>query len=225
MNNNPVKFNDPSGHFIDTIFDIGSIIYDIYDIATNGLSVENGVSLVADIGSLVIPGVTGGGVAVRAITHADDVADAVKAVNAAANASQAVNQAGNIAQAASQADNIADGTQTYRAVTDGYPFNWKPTRADINGTPPGLSCSIGCDGMAHQDIFEMSVGRPAGPGDRLYQVDTTTLQSSQFGLTPAPILPGNPYHAVTGGSFVNQWTNATKREFQAMWKEIWSYEP
>jgi hypothetical protein len=205
---------DPTGHWIESVFDILSIGYGIYDISQNGLNWENGLGLAADVVGLALPGVTGLGAVVRVAAKADDAVDAVRAVNAA----------GNVVQTANQVDKVADGTQTYRAVTDGYPFNWKPTRNDISGTPPGLSCSVGCEGMGYQDIFEMSVNRPAGSGDNLYQVHTSTLQNSPFGLTPDPIPGQNPYHAVTGGDLANQWTNSVKREFQSYWDKVWSYK-
>ena len=118
---------------------------------------------------------------------------------------------------------VAGGTETYRAVSDNWPFNWKPTRGDIAGNPAGLSCSVGCEGMNYQEIFEMSVGRSAEPGDHLYAVNTEVLRNSKFGLTPDPLPSSNPYHAVTGGSQVWNWTKPIAREFKDMWQLIWSF--
>jgi hypothetical protein len=183
-NNSPVRFNDPTGHWIESLLDVVSIVYDVYDISQNGLNWGSGLSLAADVAGLILPGITGGGAVIRALTHADDVVDAARAVNTATN----------IAQAGNQIDNVADGTMTYRAVSDNWSFNWKPTSADISNTPPGLSCSVGCEGMGYEDIFKTSVGRDAHVGDHLYQVDTNTMQNSPFGLTLAPTNT-NPYHA------------------------------
>ncbi len=72
--NNPVRYTDPSGHWAESLIDIAFIAYDIYDIKTHGLNWENGLSLAADVGGLILPVVTGGGMAVRAAFHADDVA-------------------------------------------------------------------------------------------------------------------------------------------------------
>jgi len=118
---------------------------------------------------------------------------------------------------------IAGGSETYRAVSNNWPFNWKPTKGDIAGNPAGLSCSVGCEGMSYQEIFEMSVGRSAEPGDHLYAVNTEVLQNSKFGLTLDPLLPSNPYHAVTGGSQVLNWTKPIAREFKDMWQSVWSF--
>jgi RHS repeat-associated protein len=112
-NNNPVRWNDPSGHWIESLLDIASIAYDIYDISQNGLNWGTGLVLAADVGGLILPGVTGGGLAVRALTHADEAVDAVRAVNTA----------GNLAQAANQADNAVDATRAVSVTpVDLYAF-------------------------------------------------------------------------------------------------------
>jgi len=70
--NNPLKYTDPSGHWIESALDIAFIGYDIYDIKTNGLTWTSGLSLAADVAGLVLPVVTGGGLLVRGLAHADD---------------------------------------------------------------------------------------------------------------------------------------------------------
>jgi RHS repeat-associated protein len=72
--NNPIKYNDPSGHWFESALDLAFIAYDIYDIRENGLSWTNGVSLVVDMGGLALPVVTGGGLIVRAVSHGDEFA-------------------------------------------------------------------------------------------------------------------------------------------------------
>jgi RHS repeat-associated protein len=78
VNNNPVRYTDPTGHWFESAIDLAFIGYDIYDIHQNGLNLTNGLALLADVVSLVLPIVAGGGVAVRTIAHADEVIDAVK---------------------------------------------------------------------------------------------------------------------------------------------------
>ena len=80
---NPVRYRDPSGHWIESALDASFIGYDIYDISQNGLNWENGLSLVADVAGLILPAVTGGGVLVRAAMHADDVGDVARVSNKA----------------------------------------------------------------------------------------------------------------------------------------------
>jgi hypothetical protein len=78
---NPLKYKDPSGHWLESAIDIAFIAYDIHDISQNGLNWENGLSLAADVGGLLLPVVTGGGLAVRggsklltAANHAENAA-------------------------------------------------------------------------------------------------------------------------------------------------------
>ena len=66
VGNDPVNAVDPSGRVIDTIADIAFIAYDVYEIAKDGATATNVAALGADIVGAALPGVTGGGLAVRA---------------------------------------------------------------------------------------------------------------------------------------------------------------
>jgi hypothetical protein len=89
--NNPVMFEDRSGYYLESAADIGFIAYDLYDI---GMTLYNGdevsgvqwAALGGDVIGLLVPFATGGGAAVRAAAHADDVVDAVKTVDKAVDA-------------------------------------------------------------------------------------------------------------------------------------------
>jgi RHS repeat-associated protein len=89
VQNNPLRYIDPTGHWAETLLDIAFLAYDIDQILQEGWTTENTLALVADIACTVIPGGTGGGpglrlayagghggvtVATRASVHADDVA-------------------------------------------------------------------------------------------------------------------------------------------------------
>lgn len=85
----PTTFGDPSGEIVDTIADVGFVAYDLYTIARAPTVVTNWVSLAANIGCAFVPGLTGGGVAVRTGSHLgekaltsvgrlDDLADLVR---------------------------------------------------------------------------------------------------------------------------------------------------
>lgn len=69
--NNPIRASDPDGNIVDTVLDIGFIVYDVGSLAydeykTGGASrSENLAALGADIAGLAIPFATGGGIAVR----------------------------------------------------------------------------------------------------------------------------------------------------------------
>ena len=65
---NPVKYVDSSGRWLETLIDIASIAYDIYDIKKNGLTWGSGLALASDIVSLGLLIVAGGGAIVRAAT-------------------------------------------------------------------------------------------------------------------------------------------------------------
>jgi len=55
--NNPVRYGDPSGHWVETAFDVAMILVDVSDIAENGLTWGNGAALAVDIASAAIPGI------------------------------------------------------------------------------------------------------------------------------------------------------------------------
>jgi len=93
VKNNPIVFNDPTGHWIESVLDGAFIAYDIYDISQNGLNWVNGLSLVADVACAILPIATGGGLLVRALAHAPEAA-------------KVVSRADDIAKMASKVDEI-----------------------------------------------------------------------------------------------------------------------
>jgi RHS repeat-associated protein len=72
--NNPIKYSDPSGHWIETALDIAFIIFDIQQIYQEGWTPVNAVALAADIACAIVPFGTGGGPAVRVIMAGGDAA-------------------------------------------------------------------------------------------------------------------------------------------------------
>ncbi|MFA1286351.1 RHS repeat-associated core domain-containing protein [Xanthomonas axonopodis pv. nakataecorchori] len=113
---NPYKFKDPDGRIIDTIADIGFIAYDIYALATEP-SWTNAGALGADVVGAVVPFATGLGTAVRAGSHAADVAKAADkvddAVKGAAGGERAGKRFTRAGKAEVKADNAAkSGGQT-----------------------------------------------------------------------------------------------------------------
>ena len=75
-NNDPINFVDPSGHFWDVIFDIGSIIWSAYDFIKNP-SWKNLSWLALDIGFAIVPVLTGSG-GLKAVSKMDDIHDISK---------------------------------------------------------------------------------------------------------------------------------------------------
>lgn len=69
--NNPILYKDPSGNFFDTIFDVMFVAADLFfigrDYVTKGtVDPVDVVALGADLGAIIVPGVTGAGIGVRA---------------------------------------------------------------------------------------------------------------------------------------------------------------
>jgi len=96
--NNPVVRVDLGGQFWDTIFDIGSLIASTVDVIKNPTDPMAWAGFAADVVSLAVPCVTGGGAVVKAVSKADDVVGAVKAVNKVDNAVDVIDTAGDLAR-------------------------------------------------------------------------------------------------------------------------------
>ena len=77
-NNNPVNYKDEGGHTPDTVFDIIFICVDIVEVAANSANPVAWISLGADVVCLIVPVVSGGGAATRAIGTLDEGIDAIK---------------------------------------------------------------------------------------------------------------------------------------------------
>ena len=91
--NNPLMRVDADGLFWDTLLDIVSVVGSVVDVISNPADPIAWVSLAADVVSLAVPGVTGGGHVVRAITKSDDVVDAAKQVYRAADKASDIRKA------------------------------------------------------------------------------------------------------------------------------------
>ena len=94
-NNNPYRYKDPSGQWVDIVLDIGFIAADIADIKQNGLSWTSGLVLGADVIGAALPVVTGLGLGIRAIDKGADVA------RTAQNAGDAVSGGVNVSRSTS----------------------------------------------------------------------------------------------------------------------------
>ena len=66
VNNNPLRYTDPSGHWIETAWDIANIAWGIYEVSRDP-SWLNIAALAVDVAATVLPGVpAGAGLLVRA---------------------------------------------------------------------------------------------------------------------------------------------------------------
>jgi RHS repeat-associated protein len=157
--NNPIIHTDRTGYILDTILDVGFIIYDVgtlvYDeVANDGLNrTENLIALGADAAGALIPVATGGGLAARAAykaermvaTHGDDAA---RILTHADDASRMFNHTEDAARAATHTDNAA------RAITPAT----SPNR--MHG-PPAPVKEFGPPASASPS---RSAGHAGGPG-------------------------------------------------------------
>ncbi len=89
--NNPVRYRDPSGHWLETAWDIANVVWDIHEFG-NDPSWVNGAALVVDVAAVILPAVPagaglvarvgkGGQAAAKIASHAGDLTDAAKAVS------------------------------------------------------------------------------------------------------------------------------------------------
>jgi len=83
--NNPVSYSDPTGHWLETVFDLFSLGVSFVDVIKDPSDPWAWAGLAADVASLAVPFATGGGTIVKVATKADEVVDTVKTVNKAAN--------------------------------------------------------------------------------------------------------------------------------------------
>jgi len=91
--NNPVMYSDPTGHAVETIFDILSLAASIADVTANPLNPWAWAGLVGDVIDVAVPFLTGvgeitkaAGSYVRVITNMEDVIDAAKTFRRTAEA-------------------------------------------------------------------------------------------------------------------------------------------
>jgi len=127
--NNPLRYTDPDGHIVDTLLDIGFTAYSasavIADVITQsdelGTDLE---ALGADAAAILVPGVTGAGMAVRAAKAADKVSDAAKIADKA-------NDIRRIAQEGAERE--AKGLA--QAQKNGIKLDFKPDGKPVKAAP------------------------------------------------------------------------------------------
>ena len=88
---NPLRYRDPTGHWIETAWDLANVAWDIHELQQDPSFLNVG-ALVLDVAAVVAPAVPGGvgllvrgekaaAVAADVMTHADDMAGLAKAIN------------------------------------------------------------------------------------------------------------------------------------------------
>ena len=101
--NNPVMRVDNGGMFWDTVFDVVSLCASVVDVIKNPDDPWAWAGLAADVVSLAVPCVTGGGSLVRIIATSDDVIDLARTADKANDAIKAT-------------DKIVDGVKIQKAT-------------------------------------------------------------------------------------------------------------
>ncbi|WP_052734479.1 RHS repeat-associated core domain-containing protein [Methanosarcina sp. 2.H.T.1A.3] len=112
--NNPVKYTDPSGHYVETALDLAFLAMDINDIRTGNADKWTYIGLGADLVCAALPVVTGGRVAVEAVeetvTHGDELADFFNLMD-------------KVADTEKNLDNIDDSTDIAKTIKEATNVN------------------------------------------------------------------------------------------------------
>ena len=82
VRNNPLRYTDPDGRAIETLWDLANIAWSAKAVWDNPGSVSNWGALALDVGATVLPGVPAIGGTLRVVGRIDDVGDAAKAARA-----------------------------------------------------------------------------------------------------------------------------------------------
>lgn len=105
VENRPLNFTDPTGHWLESAWDLFNVGLGIYSLHDNlkqgnyGWAAVDAVGLVVDTAALVLPVVPAGvGAVIKGARGVDTAVDAIQTVNQVSNAAQTANQAANLAQ-------------------------------------------------------------------------------------------------------------------------------
>ena len=170
--NNPITRVDSDGEFWDTLLDIVSVVVSVVDVITNPTDATAWASLGADVVSLAVPGFTGGGAIVKAITKADDVADAVKTVKTVKKVNKAANTVKTV-------DNYSDAAKIVN-------------KTDFFVTPMGDAIPATRQGF-YNNLSKMEL-----KGGKYYGIDSRgkmRVRVEQHTDNPASKAPYNPFHS------------------------------
>ena len=183
--NNPTKYIDPTGHWFETALDIAFLAYDIYDIKTNGLNWTNGLSLVADGVTTILPIAAGGGLLVRALAHGDDVADAAKVIAHTDKVTQT-------AKLLDHAEDTGNAAQTFSRTIDRAPINPKNYELRVGDVSDG---GLGLSTISSPPVSPKTVLEETGRSRTVQIPKADVPEGLQWKKTPGnygrPILDNN----------------------------------
>ncbi|HBT95360.1 MAG TPA: hypothetical protein DEB24_04370, partial [Coriobacteriia bacterium] len=121
--NNPVVRMDKDGRLWDTVFDVISLGVSIAGVVANPSDPMAWAAVGADVVSLAVPGLTGGGTIVRAVSVANKVADGVGGLSKAVDKSKVVIGEGMervTSYASEKGYSIYGGLKSYPAISKRY---------------------------------------------------------------------------------------------------------
>ena len=136
--NNPIMYADPSGHWIESVFDILSIGYDIYCLSTNDgyKDWKNWAALGLDVVCLILPIATGGSAIVRTADMANTIDNAGDLTKIYGHIDDFAD-AGGIIRRAEKLDFVDDGwdlVQGLNKTSDGFTISNRFIGTDIHTT-------------------------------------------------------------------------------------------
>jgi hypothetical protein len=176
VNNQPLVYNDPTGHWLESAWDALNVGMGIASFVDNvkqgnyGWAAVDALGVVVDTAALVTPIVPGGVSAIIKGTRvADTAVDAIQTVNQVSNAAQTANQAANVAQVSTSATNRAD-----EAI---YLFSYRG-KPDVPATRPGVDNKVSCNCLSPAEGFQVVTGRSPGPNDYYWRVDVNAVQAN-----------------------------------------------
>lgn len=79
VKNNPIKYTDPTGHYLETALDIGFLAFDLNELRNDPGNLWNWAALGGDIAGTALPVVTGVGLGIRTVGHTGDAMKLVRA--------------------------------------------------------------------------------------------------------------------------------------------------
>ncbi len=145
--NNPVLYTDPSGEFVETIFDAAMLGYDLFTIidkASRGCSIglADWGALGLDALSLAVPFLPAAGMAIRFAAHADDMLGSLKSFATITKIEKQTDKTYSVYRS------IVNGTTTYVGITNNF---FRRASEHFRETGKIISKFPGLENLSRQD--------------------------------------------------------------------------